>query len=243
MKNLLDATEIATVFLDNDLKIKRFTPPMGRLFKLVASDVGRPITDFASTLRYDHLTRDVQQVLDRLVSLDTNIQTTTGEWYAMRILPYRTIDNYINGAIITFNEITKFKELELKLQASTSLAESIIETVREPMLVLTSDLRILTISQAFAEQYNLNIEEAKNQRLAELQDGAWNAPTLRRLLLNLLTDKKEEFDEVPLQLKLPRLGTRNVLVYGRRLLNHGSQLDCLLLGVSENAGEAKERMQ
>lgn len=238
MKNLLDATQIATIFLDNDLVIKRFTPPLARIFKLVASDVGRPITDFANTLRYDHLARDVQQVIDRLVSAETNIQTTTGEWYAMRILPYRTLDNYINGAVITFNDVTPLKHLEEKLRASTSFAESIIETVREPMLVLNNDLRILTISQAFAMRYNLNIAAAKNQLLVELNGGAWNVPVLRTLLLNLVSEKNEEFDEMPLEIKLPQLGTRHVLVYGRRLLNHGSEMDCLLLGVSDDTGNA-----
>lgn len=76
MKNFLEATEIAAIFLNNDLIIKRFTPPVGRIFKLVTSDVGHSITDFANMLRYDHLVRDVRQVIDRLVSAEANIQTT-----------------------------------------------------------------------------------------------------------------------------------------------------------------------
>ncbi|WP_084446936.1 PAS domain-containing protein [Hymenobacter roseosalivarius] len=155
----------------------------------------------------------------------------------MRILPYRTLDNYINGAVITFNDVTPLKHLEEKLQASTSFAESIIETVREPMLVLNNDLRILTISQAFAERYDLNIADAKNQPLAALNGVVWNVPALRRLLSNLVSDKNEEFDEVPLEIRLPQGGTRQVLVYGHRLLNHGSEMDCLLLGVSENTAK------
>ena len=106
MKNLLDATEIATIFLDNDMVIKRFTPPVHRIISLLPADVGRPITHFANYLRYENLAQDVQQVLDRLVSVEANIQTTSGEWYAMRILPYRTLDNYISGAVITFTDIT-----------------------------------------------------------------------------------------------------------------------------------------
>jgi two-component system CheB/CheR fusion protein len=232
MKNLLDATEIATIFLDNDLIIKRFTPSIGRIFKLVATDVGRPITDFANNLRYDHLARDVQHVIDRLVSVEVNIQTTTGEWYAMRILPYRTLDNYINGAVITFNDITKLKDLEEKLQGTTTFAESIIETVREPLLVLNHDLRILTVSQAFAKRFALNVHEVKGQALNELSEGAWNQPRLRHQLRNLISDAGEEFDDLPLQIKLPGLDSQTLLVYGRRLLSHGSQMDCLLLGVS-----------
>ncbi|WP_133272412.1 CheR family methyltransferase [Hymenobacter radiodurans] len=238
MKNLLDATEIATIFLNNDLLIKRFTPSIGRIFKLVASDVGRSITDFANNLRYDNLAGDVQHVIDRLVTIETNIQTTTGEWYAMRILPYRTLDNYINGAVITFNDITQLKDLEGSLQASTSFAESIVETVREPMIVLNQDLQVVLISGAFAEHYRLNVAEAKGQSLTELNNGAWNLPPLRRLLTNLLSDKSEEFDNVPLQVKLPELGPRQVLVYGRRLLSHGSQMTSVLLGISDAPAQA-----
>jgi two-component system CheB/CheR fusion protein len=234
MKNLLDATEIATIFLDNDLVIKRFTPPVERIFRLMPSDVGRSITHFANTLRYERLAQDVQQVIDRLVVVDAEVQTTTGEWYAMRMLPYRTLDNYINGAVITFNDITQLKTLERRLQVSTSFAESIIETLREPILVLDHDLRVLTISRAFAERFGITAAEAKGQPLAELSDGAWNQLALRRLLLDLLNKQHEEFDEVPVQVKLPQQEARPVLVYGRRLVSHGEQTECLLLGVSDD---------
>lgn len=103
--------------------------------------------------------------------------------------------------------------------------------------MLNNDLRILTISQAFAERYDLNIADAKNQPLAALNGVVWNVPALRRLLSNLVSDKNEEFDEVPLEIRLPQGGTRQVLVYGHRLLNHGSEMDCLLLGVSENTAK------
>ncbi|MGI4874217.1 MAG: CheR family methyltransferase [Janthinobacterium lividum] len=116
MKNLLDATEIAIIFLDNDLNIKRFTPPVARIINLMPADVGRPLAHFASNLRYDNLLPDVQHVLDRLTSAETNIQTLAGEWYTMRILPYRSLDNYINGIVITFTDITVLKQLELRVK-------------------------------------------------------------------------------------------------------------------------------
>jgi two-component system CheB/CheR fusion protein len=234
MKNLLDSTEIAIIFLDNDLVIKRFTPPVARIFKLLNSDVGRSITHFANTLRYERLAQDVQQVVDRLVSVESDIQTTTGEWYTMRILPYRTLDNYINGAVITFNDITKLKALERQLQNSSSFAESIIETLREPIMVLDRDLRVLTISRAFAERFGITVAEAKGQPLAKLNEGAWNQLALRRLLLDVLNKQHEEFDDVPVQVKQPQQEqAAQLLVYGRRLVKHGEKTECLLLGVSD----------
>jgi len=231
MKNLLDATEIATIFLDNDMVIKRFTPPVARIIKLLPSDVGRPITHFASNLRHENLAQDVQQVLDRLVSLEANIQTTTGEWYVMRILPYRTLDNYISGAVITFTEISGLKRLEEQLQASSHFAESIVETVREMLVVLDEDLRVLSVSRFFADYFGLAPEQARGQAFWELSGGAWKSEELRRYVLALLSRDASEFDDVSLEADFAELGRRRVLVYGRRIRSEGSQTGRLLLGI------------
>lgn len=233
MKNLLDATEIATIFLDNDMLIKRFTPPVGRIISLVPSDVGRPITHFANTLRHENLAQDVQQVLDRLVSVEANIQTTHGEWYAMRILPYRTLDNYISGAVITFTDITALKTLETELQATSRFAESIVETIREPLLVLDASLRVLAISQAFAQLFGLDPALVKGQPLRELDGGAWQQPALRLRLDEALHHPTEPFEDFPLVANFPVAGARNLLLYGRCITSQGAQTGRLLLGVQE----------
>ncbi|UOQ71306.1 PAS domain-containing protein [Hymenobacter cellulosilyticus] len=177
MKNLLDATEIATIFLDNDMVIKRFTPSVSRIIKLLPSDAGRPITHFASNLRHENLAADIQQVLDRLVSIDSNIQTTTGEWYAMRILPYRTLDNYISGTVITFTDISGLKHLEEQLQETSRFANSIIETVREPLLVLDQHLHILTASRSFAQIFGVDADAVRHLSLAKLQGAPGTSPS------------------------------------------------------------------
>jgi two-component system CheB/CheR fusion protein len=231
MKNLLDATEIATVFLDNDMIIRRFTPSVGRIMHLQPADVGRPITHFASNLRYASLIQDINQVLERLVSTESIIQTTTNEWYAMRILPYRTLDNYISGAVITFTDISGLKHLEEELQSSRRYAESIVETVREPMLVLDHELRVLTVSQAFTEAFGQ--EPAKGQPLAELNNGVWRQPILRDNLIDLLNGVSAGFDDLPLALTSLNRDEppRHVLVYGRRIHSEGHPTDRILMGV------------
>ncbi|PJJ60821.1 CheR family methyltransferase [Hymenobacter chitinivorans] len=231
MKNLLDATEIATIFLDNDMVIKRFTPSVNRIMKLLPSDAGRPITHFASNLRHENLAADIRQVLDRLVSIDSNIQTTTGEWYAMRILPYRTLDNYISGTVITFTDISGLKHLEAQLQETSRFANSIIETVREPLLVLDQQLHILTVSRAFAQVFGVESEAVQHWPLAQLQAGAWNQPELRRALQTLLDQQQEEFSNLRLSLPLPNAEPREVVVYGRRIMSDGHETGRLLLGV------------
>jgi two-component system CheB/CheR fusion protein len=230
MKNLLDSTELAIVFLDNDMVVKRFTPSVSRIINLVPSDVGRPITHFANNLQHTTLAEDVRLVLDRLLTLESNIQTKSGEWYVMRILPYRTLDNYISGAVITFTEITSLKRLEEQLQESTRFAESIIETVREPLLVLDGDLRVLTVSKAFATLFRVDVGAIKGESVNTLCGGGFAKPELHRRLLKLLNNEAREFENLELEADFPEIGHQRLLLYGRRISSHGNKTDHILLG-------------
>jgi two-component system CheB/CheR fusion protein len=112
MSNLLNSTEIATVFLDEQLRVRRFTPDATRLFKLIPSDLGRPLADVATSLHYAELQDDARQVLRTLVFQEKAVKTPAGRWYRARIMPYRTQDNVIDGVVITFLDITELKGLE-----------------------------------------------------------------------------------------------------------------------------------
>lgn len=115
MKNLLNSTEIATLFLDEALRIRRFTTQTTRLIKLIPGDVGRPITDIASDLIYPALVADVADVLRTLVFVEKSVTTQDGRWFTVRVMPYRTLDNRIDGVVVTLMDITAFKLLELEL--------------------------------------------------------------------------------------------------------------------------------
>jgi PAS domain-containing protein len=118
MKNLLDSTDIATLFLDSTLCVRRFTSETSKITKLIPGDVGRPITDIASALLYPDLVNDAQQALRTLVKVERQIPVPDGSWFAARILPYRTLDNMIDGVVITFMDITVSKRLESELRAT-----------------------------------------------------------------------------------------------------------------------------
>lgn len=109
INNLLASTEIATVFLDMNLCIKRYTPAASTIFNLIKTDVGRPIRDITSNINYESLPADAQYVLDTLDRQEKEIQTEGGFWYAVQILPYRTVENVIDGAVITFTDVTANK--------------------------------------------------------------------------------------------------------------------------------------
>ena len=116
MKNLLNSTDIATLFLDGELKVRRFTTQATKIIQLIPGDIGRPITDLASDLIYPELTADAREVLRQLGFSEKPISTRDGRWFTIRIMPYRTLDDRIDGVVITFLDISVAKTLEGKLQ-------------------------------------------------------------------------------------------------------------------------------
>jgi chemotaxis methyl-accepting protein methylase/PAS domain-containing protein len=123
MKNLLNSTDIATLFLDNDLNVRRFTPEATKIIKLIPADAGRPITDLASELRYSELAEDAREGLRTLAAAEKTIGAREGRWFTVRIMPYRTLDDRIDGVVITFADITAAKKLEAELRQTQAVLE------------------------------------------------------------------------------------------------------------------------
>ena len=118
MSNLLAATQIGTIFLDADLNIQRFTPPAKKIVNLIESDIGRPMSDIVLNLEYKSLVEDAQEVLRTLHSKEIEVRATSGSWYFMRMHPYRTLQNIIEGIVITFVDISHRKQAEKELLES-----------------------------------------------------------------------------------------------------------------------------
>ena len=123
MKNLLNSTEIATLFLDSDLNVRRFTPQTTKIIKLIPADVGRPITDLVTELRYPELAADAREVLRTLVLAEKPIAAQDNRWFTVRIMPYRTLDDRIDGIVITFTDTTAAKTLEVELRKMQAALE------------------------------------------------------------------------------------------------------------------------
>jgi len=126
MRNLLNSTEIVTVFLDNDLHVRRFTPGANKLFKLIPGDVGRPLSDIASDLLYPEMIEETREVLRTLIFSEKQISASNGRWFSVRIMPYRTMDDVIGGVVITFADITAAKTLEAELREENARLEKLL---------------------------------------------------------------------------------------------------------------------
>lgn len=146
MRNLSASTDIATVFLGQDLRIKSFTPDAVRIFKLIPSDIGRPISDIVNTLRYDNLIEDMQLALDSLIPKEHQILDREGFWYLMKILPYRTENNTIEGIVLSLVDITKQKHAEAALVAAEERRVSILDQTGEGFILVDLDSGAITDS-------------------------------------------------------------------------------------------------
>ena len=232
LQNLLNSTEVATIFLDNELRIKRFTSEAKRVSNLITIDVGRPLSDIVSKLTSDRLVEDAQDVLQTLVVKERNVQTADGSWFYMRILPYRTSKNIIDGLVMTFLDITKMKNAEQVVEAVRGMATSIVETVREPLLVLDEQLRVVSTNQAFYRTFQLTPREVELQLLYHLCNGAWNIPKLRRMLEEILP-KQSSFQDFIVGKTFPRIGRKVLALNGRRLEEAAEQPGRILLAMEE----------
>ncbi len=154
MNNLLAGTGIGTLFVDHQLSITRFTPAITQVINLIQSDIGRPVRHFVSNLvGYSSLIDDVKAVLNDLIPREAEVQTNAGTWYLMRIRPYRTLDNVIEGAVITFVDITERRQAESTVRAQLAEIASYYDSAPIGLAVLDSELRIVRNNARMAEIY------------------------------------------------------------------------------------------
>lgn len=171
LQNLIAATDVGTLFLDARLRIKRFTDRMTDLFSVTASDEGRPITDFAHQLDYDDLTRDALRVLTDLAPIRREVKSRHDHWFDLRIRPYRTIDDKIDGVVLTFVDITERLRVEEALRDSErrhSQQKHLVELSHEPIFLWDFDGGILEWNRGSQELYGYSAEEALGKDSARL---------------------------------------------------------------------------
>lgn len=235
MRNLLYSTKIATIFLDNNLNIKRFTPEITEIINLIQTDVSRPLSDIVQKIKYLNLIADVKEVLDTLVLKEVQVETTEGNWFNMRILPYRTMENVIDGVVVTFNNITLNKHLEKELENANNFAWDIISTIREPLIVLDSDLKVITANRSFYKKFCVSPKETENTFIYELGNGQWNLPALKHLLEEILP-MNNEFDDFIVQHEFPMIGFKTMLI-NARIIYHDKQTPQMILLAFEEKSE------
>jgi len=186
MQNLLNGTQIATIFLDTQLNVKRYTEQAKELFNLIQTDLGRPLSHLTSTVEYDRLTEDCRDVLRTLARKEVEVRGRSGSWHLMRIMPYRTADNVIDGVVITFIDIARVKAAEEQATLIWSCLDEVVLAARYPMVILDGQLRVVAANRAFGEACRDGDGEPTGRQLFEIGRGQWAIPALRKLLEDAL---------------------------------------------------------
>ncbi len=171
MKNLLSGTGIGTIFVDHLLRILRFTPTVEALINLIETDLGRPLNQIRSNLAgYDGLAADIREVLESLIPKELEVQTNAGNWYLLRIRPYRTLENVIEGAVITFTEISITKKAQAALRDSEALRRlaAVVRDARDAILMHDMTGRILAWNPGAEKMYGWSEAEALSMNIRDL---------------------------------------------------------------------------
>jgi len=232
MKNLLDNINVGTLFLDIRMRIKRISRGAEQIYRLAASDVGRPLSDIKSNIEGEDLLVHAKRVLETLVPFEREVRTQRGVWYLARIQPYRTLDNMIDGVVLTFTDIGSRVAAEQSVIAARELAESIVNTVREPLIVLDADLRVVTASQAFYRFFQSEKQQTVGSLIYQLGNNQWDIAELRELLENILP-KNQVVEGFRVEHEFPLIGRRKLLLNARRIVGKDNSQPMIMLTMEE----------
>ncbi len=229
----LDSTRIAMVFLDRELRVTRFTQEATGLVNLIDSDVGRPLEHIADNLKGARLTAKARRVLDTLEPHETEIETTDGHWYRMNVLVHRREQHRIEGVVITFVNIDAQKAAQEKVAAQArQFTESIVATVREALLVLDDELRVLTANRSFYETFRADPQGTEGKTLFELGDGQWEIPELRGMLEKVVADH-QTFEGYRVAHTFPTIGEKVIRLNARHLREEDPEQNKVLLAIED----------
>ncbi len=216
LQNLLSSINIPILMLGGDLRIRQFTPAVEGIFNLISTDVGRPLSDINHNLNMPNLEQQILEVIRTLNLKSQEIQNREGHWYELRIRPYRTFDNKIDGAVVVLVDIDQLKSSNLQLMEARDYAEAIVETVWEPLLVLNLDLRVLTANRSFYEMFQVLPTQTEQRSIFELGNGQWNIPLLRSQLEEIVASNTQVQD-FTVEHDFEQIGHKDMLLNARKM--------------------------
>ena len=230
--NVLAAVNIPVVMVGNDLKIRRFTPQAEKALNLIPTDLGRPIGDLKPNITGPDLEEKIHEVMSSFATIEETVRDREGRWHSMRIRPYKTLENRIEGAVVTLIDIDLYKSTAEKLARTARYSQAIIDTLRDPFLVLDGFLRVRTANQAFYDKFSVRPEETEGNFLYNLGDGQWNIRRLKELLEQVLPTNMQ-FQDFDVEHDFPRAGKMTIRLNARRLEESDADGSLILLAMED----------
>jgi two-component system CheB/CheR fusion protein len=230
--NLFRSINIPVVMVSSNLHIRSFNPVAEKVLNLIATDVGRPITDINTKFNNYDLEQAILDVLDTLISKEEEIQDRYGHWYSVQIRPYRTLENRIDGVVIAYMDIDAGKINYALSQEAREYAEAIVETVRHPLVVLDANLHVKSANQAFYRVFMVSQNDTIDKSIFDLGNGQWEIPELHVLLEEMLVQRTmlEGYEVVH---DFPHIGHKRMLVNARRIVSANSPINLILMAIED----------
>jgi two-component system CheB/CheR fusion protein len=228
LTNLLSSVNIAVLMLTNELTIRRFTPMAERIFNLIPSDVGRRLGEMNRSILVPDLEGTVRSVMDSLSPIEREAQDRDGHWYLLRIRPYRTRENRIDGAVIILVEIDEVNRA----------LEGIMATVPQPLLALGPDFRVRHMNDAFRKLFGISQQTGQGTLVYDLGGGEWNLPQFRALLEDVL-QQNQQVTNLEIEGTFARPGFRKLRVSARRFYEAGRGIQMILVAFEDITGNTR----
>ncbi|HTB13323.1 MAG TPA: CheR family methyltransferase [Bryobacteraceae bacterium] len=238
LSNVLNAVSIPIVMVGMDFRIRRYTPAAARLLNSMPTDVGRAITEVHYAFEVPGLHAMLTNAIETLAVQQTRIQNREGRWFSVQVRPYRTVDDRIDGAVVTFLDIDEVTRALETAEASRDFAEGMVETVQHPLLVLDHELHIQRVTSGFYRDFRTTPNETLGQSIFDVGSGQWNSPLLRKKLETALLEDVP-FRDLTIEYDFPKIGRRTMRLNAQRISGRDRNSHTLLLAI-EDVTERKE---
>jgi len=232
LNNLIASVDIPIVILDNDLRVRRFTPMAAHAFNLLPGDVGRRVSAIHGNVEVPDLEGLCMRVRDTRTPVSLETRGGEGSWHALGVRPYRASENAINGVVITLIDVSAIKASLGQVEAARDYAEAIVDTVRTPLVMLDADARVRSANRAFYEAFQVSPEETVNHRLFDVGNGQWDIPALRRIIADV-AETGTAFQDFEVEHDFPRIGVRTMLLSARLIRHEGEPGRTILLALDD----------
>jgi two-component system CheB/CheR fusion protein len=238
MTNMLASSGVAKVVLSVDLRIRRFTPAAGKLLGLLASDIGRPIGHLKRSADLPHIEELVHDVIATVQPKEREVRGPDSRDYVLRIHPYRTTDNRIDGAVLVLFDIHDLRRAQAGLRDERDYAQAIVEAMRESLVVLDARLRVQSANSAFYATFRTTPSDTRDRFFFDLGNGHWDVANLREQLVQV-SAQNHAFSGFEVQHEFDRIGFKVMRLNARRIERQDSNSNLILLAIEDRTEAAR----
>jgi two-component system CheB/CheR fusion protein len=232
--NVLANVNIPVLIVTNDIRIRRFTPSAQKLLNLIPSDIGRYLGEIRPNLNLHDLEQVARDTIETASLRETEVRDSSGLWYMMRVRPYKTSENKVEGAVISFHDIDALKRV---VEDTRAYADALIENAREAILILDGNFRVLVANPSFYTCFRVSSGETLNRLVFDLGNSQWDIPALRLLLKNI-SSQQTRIDDFEVRHNFEQLGERIMILNARRIRSAQS---LILLSIDDVTDRRKEK--